>query len=271
MAQSPVINRNERTASILKVVGLYVLVGVLLSLLLLWNKGVPGQELNTLSTENKQLKSQNQTLLKVIAALDTIGDLTNQLFLLENKAIQGVSGGKLDRQRLVSQDNLSSFGREFAAMRDSITEDALHGSDGIFDKFSDMRGRMDSLMEEISTIRDVCERKIGLDSLNQAMEDLETLKEQTELKTKNANLQTEIATLTRALNSGGGGAQPAEPGLEALKAELQTLQGDLQEVYNELEGGKRLNNVLANRYETVIDVAYNKLGNAIQKLELALK
>lgn len=84
MSASPIINRNERTASVIKVVSLYVLVGLLLAFLLLWNRGLPNGAYEELLAEKQLITEGSENLGRAIATLDTIAELTEVTFLLQN-------------------------------------------------------------------------------------------------------------------------------------------------------------------------------------------
>lgn len=268
MSASPVINRNERTASVIKVVSLYVLVGLLLAFLLLWNRGLPNGAYEELLTEKQRLTEGSENLGRAIATLDTIAKLTEVTFLLQNGGYGQMSAGGRKLKENVTLNDLNKFGAEFAMMKDSLTEENTKSTRGIFESVTNLRSKLDSLVERIEGIQAVCETKIGMDSLNQAMTDLESLQEVSTLRKENADLTQEIAALTKALTSAGtspGGSGSAETA--ALKGELSKVLGDLKEVDAELEGGIKLTGVLAERYKNVINLAHSKLGNAISKLE----
>lgn len=268
MSASPIINRNERTASVIKVVSLYVLVGLLLAFLLLWNRGLPNGAYEELLAEKQLITEGSEYLGNAIATLDTIAKLTEVTFLLQNGGYGQMSAGGRKLKENVTLNDLNKFGAEFAMMKDSLTEENTKSTRGIFESVTNLRSKLDSLVERIEGIQAVCETKIGMDSLDQVMTDLESLQTVSDLKTDNADLKQKVATLTEALTncgSGPGGGGSGE--LAALKGELSKVLGDLEGVYGELEGGIRLTGVLADRYKQVINLAYSNLGIAISKLE----
>lgn len=267
MPASPVINRNERTASIIRVIGLYVLVGLLLSYLLLWNRGLPDGAYESLMAEKAKITEKSENLRTTIATLDTIAKLTETTFLLKYGGYEQLSQGERKLKENVSQNNLNKFGAEFAMLRDSLSMDSKNATEGIFESVTNLRGKLDSLMGRITNIQTVCETQIGLDSLNQVMADLRSLEEVSELKKENADLTKEVAALTKALTSSGGSGAGSSAELEVLKEELGKALGDLEGVYAELEGGTKLTGVLAERYKNVISLAHSKLGITISNLE----
>lgn len=268
MSASPIINRNERTASVIKVVSLYVLVGLLLAFLLLWNRGLPNGAYEELLAEKEQIVRQTEDLSAVVARLDTIAKLTQTIFLAENGGYPELSNGQRTLKENVSRNDWNKFGAEFAMMRDSLNDEDKRITEGIFESVTNLRSKLDSLVKRITTIQSVCETQIGLDSLDQVMADLQSLQTVSDLKKENADLTQEVAALTKALTSAGsgsGGGGSAE--LAALKGELSKVLGDFDAVYSELESGTKLTGVLAERYKNVINVAYSKLGIAISKIE----
>lgn len=261
MATPNISNLNNRTAAVLKVVGMYLATLLLLFLIFISSRQIPEDEINKMKTDFRELRAKDSLRDNLFVYLDTLSALTKTLVSLDSI------------QRVDPSANIGEYTSAEAA-KDYYVRILFGNLNNMWDKVSDDSKAVQQAYQLMLYQRDGLKklRRRSNTSLEtqEDMFDLEknTLEEQImDLKARNTELLAQIAVLQTIKVDGGSPATVVDC-TEQIK-QVATLTGKAARANSQLEllkgrmqAFEDSKSRLANRQQLVID-AINEIGQVM--------